>query len=761
MPDRPSVFDQFLKTHGLDLDLPPEVEKWRSVMQVLRTQFNATSAEDWKRTMLELQWPTFVTSMDGVIQSWNNGCQHLLGYGPDVVGERVQALLSTPLEGLRLEGLMRQALQGERLMGIEVPFLHVDGRVRLTVCSVALLHELNGRESGLAFTCAPVPGEQATLHSSGQHFYESLLNVLPAPLAILNPQGQYVFCNEGAIRDPDIRAWIIGKTDEEYVAYRNFDPAMLARRKMFYDLAVQERRSVTFEEVFESPERGRVVQARTYTPIFDDAGELSMMMGYGLEITELRSAQEALETLNSELEARVMARTAQLEAANRQIQHDAFHDALTGLPNRALFTDRLEQAMTRSRQLGRPTYAVLLLDTDRFKAVNDTLGHSAGDALLRGLAGRLRSMVRASDTVARQGGDEFTILLEPTTVGETVTELAERIQRTVREPMSLAGEEVVVSVSVGIVLGDESYASAEEVLRDADIAMYRAKAAGRGGNQVFSAEMREQTIREGRLEQQLRAALVRDELRVVYQPIVELSSGLVAGFEALVRWQHPRRGLLGPGEFLPVAAESGLEQEIDRWVLRRACLDMGLWKREHPRSRALTLSVNFSAEHFSAPGTVHFIQDVLRDTGFDPSQLHIEITEGVLLGQPQAISQTLQQVQALGVKLHLDDFGTGYSSLSYLHHYPLDTLKIDRSFVASMMENRSSAELVRTIMAMTKNMHLCAVAEGVETREQLAILQALGCEFAQGYFFSRPLPLPDACKVVTALDAVSDSHRPL
>ena len=727
-------------------------------MQVLRTQFNATSAEDWKRTMLELQWPTFVTNVDGVVQSWNTGCEQLLGYGTEVIGERVHTLLSTPLEGLRLDGLIRRALQGERLMGVEVPFRHADGRVRLTLCSVALLKDLKGGDLGLVFTCAPLSGEQGTLHSSRQHFYESLLNVLPAPLAILNPQGQYVFCNEASIRNPEIRAWIIGKTDEEYVTYRGFDRAMLAQRQAHYRQAVQERRSVTFEEVFDSAERGRVVQARTYTPVYDDTGELSMVLGYGLEITELRAAQEALQTLNSELEARVTARTAQLEAANRQIQHDAFHDALTGLPNGALFTDRLEQAISRSRQVGHPTYAVLLLDTDRFKAVNDTLGHPAGDALLRELALRLRGVVRASDTVARQGGDEFTILLEPTPTPAQVKELADRLRQAVRAPVNLNGEEVVVSASLGIVPGDEHYASAAEILRDADIAMYRAKAAGRGSSQVFSAEMREQTIREGRLEQELRAALVRDELRVVYQPIIDLRTGRAAGFEALVRWQHPRRGLLGPGEFLPVAAESGLEQQIDRWVLRRACLDMMAWKQRHPRSRLLTLSVNFSAEHFSAPGTVDFLQDVLHETGFDPARLHIEITESVLLGQTQAILQTLQQVQALGVKLHLDDFGTGYSSLSYLHHYPLDTLKIDRSFVLSMPENRNSAELVRTIVAMTKNMNLSAVAEGVENQEQFAALQALGCEFAQGYFFSRPLPLADACQVVEELDARQDDR---
>ncbi|RJF71638.1 EAL domain-containing protein [Deinococcus cavernae] len=748
----PAAFERFVHTHGLDPQSPPSPEKWQALMQVLRTQLGTAGLQDWRRHLMELQWPTFITSLEGTLQSWNDGCVALLGHGPQVVGQALDSLLSSPLEGLRLEGLMRRAGQGERLTGVELRFPQADGSVRLTVCSVALLPAMNGSAPGLVFTCAPLGAEQGTVRDTRQSFYETLLRAIPAPLTVLNPQGQYVFCNAGAIRDPEIRAWIIGKTDEEYMNYRQYAPSLLERRQAHYQQAIRERRSVTFEETFENTPRGRVVQSRTLTPVFDEQGELAMTLGYGLEITELRAAQEALQALNEELEARVLARTAQLEAANRQIQHDAFHDALTGLPNRALFTDRLEQAVMRSGPLGQPAYAVLLLDTDRFKGINDTLGHPAGDALLQQLAGRLRATVRTSDTVARQGGDEFTILVGSMTSPQEVLELAQRLQRAVREPMTVGGEEVVVSVSVGIVLGDAGYTSADEVLRDADIAMYRAKAAGRGGSQVFRPEMREQTIREGRLEQELRAALLRDELRLVYQPIIELSSHEVAGFEALVRWQHPRRGLLGPAEFLPVAAESGLAQDIDRWVLRRACLDMSGWQRQHPQARVLSLSVNFSAEHFNAPDTVAFLREVLSQTGFDPQHLNIEITEGVLLGQPQAIGQTLRDVQALGVKLHLDDFGTGYSSLSYLHNYPLNTLKIDRSFVASMLESRSSSELVRTIVSMTKNMNLSAVAEGVENQEQMAALEALGCEFAQGYYFSRPLPLLEAGQVVHDLN---------
>lgn len=752
MTDPHALIQRFLNIHGLSVDEAPSLEKWQGVLRVLMSELGH-SVTPWQRQVLALQWPIFITDAQGIIKSWNAGCQELFGYSDEVLGQPVQTLLPTALEGVRLQGMLRQVAGGERLLGVELRYLPPGGTPQVMLCHMAPLPGLLGHEVDIVFTCTPLSADTATRRSR-HDFYESLLEALPAPIAIFDASQRYVFCNKAAIKNPEVRQWIIGKNDREYVEYRHFDPAIADQRERFYQQAVREGRTVSFEEEFRTPENETIYQLRTFTPIYSADGDLLMNIGHGLEITALKRAEQALVALNNELEERVRARTAQLEAATRQIQHDAFHDRLTGLPNRALFNDRLDQAMTRFLQPeGGPQYAVLFLDTDRFKAVNDSLGRPAGDALLRELASRLRGTLRASDTVARQGGDEFTVLMEPVTSEDQVLQVVERLGRELRQPITLGSDEVSVSVSVGIVMGERSQQSAAEVLRDADIAMYRAKAAGRGGYQVFRPEMREQTIRQGRLEQELRAALARDELRVHYQPIIELKTGLVSGFEALVRWEHPSRGLIGPGEFLHVAQESGLTQALDRWVLRRACLDMGGWQREHPRSRALTLSVNFGAEHFSAPDTVNFLRDTLLETGFDPSRLHIEVTEGVLLGQPQTIGRTLEDVQALGIELHLDDFGTGYSSLSYLLHYPLNTLKIDRSFVVSMLESSSSAELVRTIIAMSKNMRLCAVAEGVENAEQWRILQELGCEYGQGYFFSRPLPLPEACLVVKQLDA--------
>lgn len=739
-----SPFMTFLQTHGLSVQTPPDAQQWQTLLSIVQAQLDHAADSNWKRLLMKLQLPTFMVDARGQIQSWNEGCQDMLGYTGSIVGQALHDLMPSPLDRLRLDTLLRRTLQGEPLRGVDLRLLNAEGQVILTVGSMTALCGDTTSEAQVMLTCAPLPGDLGSLDR--QSFYEQMLHALPAPLVVLDAQGRYVFCNEGSIRNPEIREWIIGKTDEEYMQYRGFDPAFLERRMAYYEQAIREKRAVIFEEVFENTERGTVVQARTYTPVFDARGNLDFMLGYGIEMTELRQTERALLALNNELEARVQARTAQLEAANRQIQHDAFHDPLTGLPNRALFTDRLEQAIARARQPEGPQYAVLFLDTDRFKNINDTLGHPAGDALLRELAGRLRAALPTSDTVARQGGDEFTILLEPVHSLEQVTLVTERLQQELSRPVQLQGLDISVSTSLGIVMGDSSYTTATEVLRDADIAMYRAKAAGRGGYQVFQAEMREQTIRQGRLEQELRSALARGELRVHYQAIVELRREVVTGFEALVRWEHPERGLVPPGEFLHVAVESGLMRDIDRFVLRQACLDMKARQRQFPYSPRLSLSVNFSAEHFTLPETVDFLKSTLQETEFDPQLLNIEITEGVLLGQPQVVEQILHQ-------LHLDDFGTGYSSLSYLHHYPLSTLKIDRSFVSSMLKSESSAELVRTIIAMAKNMELHAVAEGVETLEQMRALQELGCEYGQGYYFARPLPLPLACQTALRLNA--------
>lgn len=691
----------------------------------------------------------------------------LLGYEAEPLGQPVQSLLASSLDAARLQLLEASGTAGVSTEGtdtgevtdLEMEFQTAGGEVRNLLIRAAPLRGLQlgdaEQRGGLVLGCLwPTAAARSSLPAKQYTMISSVLDSMASPLVLLDPELRYTYCNPQAIRNDSIRQWIIGHTDEEYVAYRGFDPALAQRRRKYLERAIKTRSTVSFEEVFHHPQR--VVQLRTYTPVFGPDGSLVYILGNGLEITELRRAQQELQTLNDELEARVQARTRQLEDMAKRLQYDAFHDSLTGLPNRALLYDRLQQALRRA-SVQEDHYAVLYLDTDHFKSINDTLGHPTGDAVLVEVANRLRQSVRASDTVARLSGDEFMVLLEPLSTPEHATQIASRIQAELRRPIAVSGFEVTVSVSMGIVMccvpGLET---AVDILRDADIAMYRAKAAGRDSYVIFEPQMREHALRQTRLANDLRQALNQEALTVAYQPIVRLATRQVAGFEALVRWEHPERGFISPADFMPVAEESGLLLEIDRWVLRRACTDMVEQQRRSP-AHPLSLSVNFSARHFTSSNVFAEVQQTLQDTGFDPQQLHIEITETALLGRPQTVVHTLSSLRSLGVSLHIDDFGTGYSSLSYLHSYPLDTLKIDRSFVQDMTTQASSAELVKTITVMAQNMEMEVVAEGIETPQQLQMLLDLGCTYGQGYLLARPLPLAQAWAVAQeGIAAASD-----
>ena len=430
-----------------------------------------------------------------------------------------------------------------------------------------------------------------------------------------------------------------------------------------------------------------------------------------------------------------------LERVNQQLYHNAFHDALTELPNRLLLTERLNQLLKRQNRYPGQTGAVLYMDFDRFKVVNDSLGHAVGDAMLRAIAERLRICVRPADTVARLGGDEFIVLVEMVTQPSEAVHIAERITNAFSTPLLVDEHELHTSASIGIVSSTAQYASAQDILRDADVAMYRAKAEQRGSYRLFSAAMRQQIVSAHRLESELRQAISQHELRVFYQPIMDAAQTLT-GFEALVRWQHPKRGLLTPDEFMPFAEEVGLVREIDFWVWREACTQVDAWQRElaHP----VTLSLNLSSQQFLHADLVGDLGSLLHETGFDPLNLVLEITEGAFIDASTHVSATIAELKRLGVRLYLDDFGTGYSSLSYLQRFPVDALKIDRSFVANMLEDRGSAELVRTILAMAQNLGLVAVAEGVENAAQLARLRELGCAYTQGFLYARPLEVAAA-----------------
>jgi diguanylate cyclase (GGDEF)-like protein/PAS domain S-box-containing protein len=423
--------------------------------------------------------------------------------------------------------------------------------------------------------------------------------------------------------------------------------------------------------------------------------------------------------------------------AERRLLHDAFHDALTGLPNRALFIDRLKLALARHKRLGAAQFCVLFLDLDRFKVINDSLGHAIGDHLLVGIARRLETCLRPGDTVARLGGDEFTVLLEDVSDTREVIAVAERIETELSLPFNLGGHEVFTTASIGIAPSATGYERAEDILRDADTAMYRAKSLGKSRHEIFDKEMHTRAVNLLHLETDLRRALERREFSVYYQPIVSLETGVVQGFEALLRWRHPVHGFISPAEFIPVAEETGLILPVGRWALEEACRQMREWQGQFPRAAEMYVSVNLSGRQFANPELLGQIEEALRASGLRPQSLKLEITESVVMGDIEKTIEMLRRLRALGVESSIDDFGTGYSSLSYLHHFPSTTLKVDRSFVGRMGDGEENAEIVRTILLLARNLGMRVVAEGVETEAQLARLQSLSCDYGQGFLFSQ------------------------
>jgi diguanylate cyclase (GGDEF)-like protein/PAS domain S-box-containing protein len=429
----------------------------------------------------------------------------------------------------------------------------------------------------------------------------------------------------------------------------------------------------------------------------------------------------------------------QLEA---QLQHNAFHDALTGLANRALFADRLEHALDRTDR-GQTPVAVLFVDLDDFKAVNDGSGHGAGDALLTAVADRLRRVLRPGDTVARLGGDEFAVLLEDAGT-EHAEATAARLLAVLAEPFPAAGTEVRISASIGIAVGAAGLHDSDELLRHADVAMYAAKEAGKGRSAVFAPDMDSAIIGQLRMKAELARAVERGEFTVHYQPTVELASGRFAGVEALVRWQHPERGLVPPLDFIPLAESTGLIVPIGRFVLREACRQMRAWHDAYPAEPPMTVSVNLSARELDEPGLVASVRAALEESGLDAAHLVLEITESLLLVDLPTTLRVLLELRALGVRLAVDDFGTGYSSLAYLENLPVDILKIDKSFDDRIGQSADAGltqpVMVSAISKLGHALHLQLVAEGIEQEEQVSTLQHLDCQYGQGYFFARPLP---------------------
>ncbi|MEH2338295.1 EAL domain-containing protein [Nostoc sp.] len=512
-----------------------------------------------------------------------------------------------------------------------------------------------------------------------------------------------------------------------------------------------EQWSIRSEQTLKINENLRIVESTISQPFSSQLREYIVIVR---DITKRKLIEEELVQYRYHLEQMVIERTIELIKVNKQLEKDiikrqqvqeqllynSLHDGLTGLPNQRLFIERVQQAIERTKQQKNYFFAVLFLDIDRFKVVNDSLGHLQGNQLLIAISDRLKSVLRVGDIIARFGGDEFTILIEEIENISTAVQVAERIKKVLTSPFKLNEHRVFTNASIGIALSKADYEQAAQILRDADVAMYCAKSLGKARYEVFDPKMHESASLLLELETALRSALLKQkEFSLNYQPIISLTTGKIIGFEALIRWHHPERGLISPEDFIPLAEETGMIISIGQWVLYEACHQMHIWHKQFPTSLPLTISVNFSGKQITQPDVFKEVKHILQETGLKPSSLKLEITETLLMDNFELATIVLSQLTALNVELHMDDFGTGFSSLSYLHRLPIKTLKIDRSFVTNIGSRGENLEIVRAIVTLAHNLNMSVTAEGIETVEQLAQLKALQCDYGQGYFFLPPI----------------------
>ncbi len=588
-----------------------------------------------------------------------------------------------------------------------------DGGI-ITVEVTAYEVRLPGRRARMAMAVDTnaVRRTEDALRESERRFRE-MLDTIELLAVLLDVVGTVTYCNPYLLR-------VTGHAKSDVIG------------KNFFDLFVpEERREQVGRGFLENIGRG-IIGAHLEMEIVTRNGEKRIILWNN---TVLRSPENSIlgaASIGSDV-------TEQREAES-QLVHNAFHDSLTGLPNRALFIDRVAHALNGTKRAGRKPFAVLLLDIDHFKNVNDSLGHAAGDQLLIALGERLVRSVRPGDTVARFGGDEFTVLIESISGPADVNRATMRIHDEIAAPFTIEGQEIFTSGSIGVTIAGGEYEQPEQIIRDADTAMYRAKAQGRGRSEIFDAKMRAEAVARLQLETDLRRGIERNELRIVYQPIVNLKSEEIVGFEALVRWQHPKRGFVSPAAFIPLAEETGLIVPIGEFVLMEACRQAARWKK------GLRVSVNISSRQLSLGDLVATVQKALQEAKLDPGALHLEITESAIMQNTETAYALIEKIRAIGCNFAVDDFGTGYSSLSYIHRFAIDQLKIDSSFVQS--SEHKSAEIIRSIIDLGRSLDIEVVAEGIETAEQAEHLRKLHCGYGQGYLFSRPVDAEKALEMV-------------
>lgn len=548
-------------------------------------------------------------------------------------------------------------------------------------------------------------------------YFSQLFDNSPQAIVIIDTKRNVVSCNKGF---------------EELFGYRSVDIVGFGMRA----LIVPEELLDECENVRNSILDGKTVQSETNRRHRNGEFIPVSMIGFPLRVSD---KIKGIIYIYQDISER--------KSFEEQISHQAFHDTLTGLPNRSLFTERLERSLERSRRRPELYYALLMVDLNRFKAVNDSLGHPAGDQLLIEVGKRLSSCVRSVDTVARLGGDEFAIILEEFPAKKELLKVARRMHSTLCEPFNLYGNDITPGASIGIVPKISEYTSVGDALRDADIAMYRAKQQGKG-LVLFDKRMHQELIESINLETELREVLARDGLTLHYQPIVSIANEQLEGFEALVRWEHPLRGMIPPDRFIPLAEETGLIIDLGKWVITEACRQLKSWQETIEKAHSLTMSVNVSIRQFAKPGLVEHVMEVLRQSDLDPACLKIEVTESVIMQDTTRTITELNRLRSLGVQIAIDDFGTGYSSLSYLQRMPIDHLKIDRSFISGFEDPQENDQIVRSIISLAKSLGLSVIAEGVENREQFDRLRALNCDKAQGFMFSRPVDNQKALELI-------------
>ncbi|MEH2276156.1 MAG: EAL domain-containing protein [Nostoc sp.] len=570
-----------------------------------------------------------------------------------------------------------------------------------------------------------------------RNLFITTLDTVPDTVLVLDEDGRICQTNAAAEK--------LFQTNVQQLLGQNLNQLLISYR------GKPEQWSIRSEQTLKINENLRIVESTISQPFNSELREYIVIVR---DITKRKLIEEELVQYRYHLEQMVIKRTIELIKVNKQLEKDiikrqeaqeqllhiSFHDGLTGLPNQRLFIERVQQAIERTKDQKNYFFAVLFLDIDRFKVVNDSLGHLQGNQLLIAISHRLKSVLRVGDIIARFGGDEFTILIEEIEDISTAIEVAERIKKVLTLPFKLNEHTVFTNASIGIALSKADYEQAAQILRDADVAMYCAKSLGKARYEVFDPKMHESASLLLELETALRSALLKQkEFSLNYQPIISLTTGKIIGFEALIRWHHPERGLISPEDFIPLAEETGMIVSIGQWVLYEACHQMHIWHKQFPTSLPLTISVNFSGRQITQPNVFKEVKHILQETGLKPSSLKLEITETLLMDNFELATTVLSQLTALNIELHMDDFGTGFSSLSYLHRLPIKTLKIDRSFVTNIGSRGENSEIVRAIVTLAHNLNMSVTAEGIETVEQLAQLKALQCDYGQGYFFLPPI----------------------